>query len=118
MNIETIKEELRKPFPDAAIRWRKQRDMWLAYVTAHQVEQRLDNIVGFENWECEYYEVAGKVYCRLTLDINGKKISKSDCGAESNFDADKGQASDAFKRAAKRFGIGRSLWLNPPTHNQ
>lgn len=137
--MNDIKEQLREPFPQDLIKFRAgSGGKMLAYVTAHQVEQRLDNVVGWENWQCEYYDVAGKVYCKIGILINnttddadkasygGKNyiagdanwVWKSDCGSETGFAAEKGQASDAFKRAAKKFGIGRHLWLNPPTFNK
>lgn len=119
MKIEEIKEALSKPFPDKMIKFRKgSGNQMLPYVTAHIVEQRLDNSLGFENWDCEYYEVAGKVYCKIGIKTDDGWLYKSDAGAESNFDPEKGQASDAFKRAAKKFGVGRHLWLCPPKYNQ
>ena len=37
-------------------------------------------------------------------------VTKSDCGTETDVEAEKGQASDAFKRAGVMFGIGRDLY--------
>ena len=38
---------------------------------------------------------------------------KSDCGTESNTEAQKGEASDSFKRACFNWGIGRELYTSP-----
>lgn len=82
----------------------------VAYIDARQVMDMLDQIVGNENWQDHYREVAGKVYCDLSIKVDGEWITKSDCGSESNHEAEKGQASDAFKRAAVKWGIGRFLY--------
>lgn len=73
----------------------------------------LDDTVGSENWQKEYYEVKGNVYCRIGILTENGWIWKSDCGIESNIDAQKGEASDAFKRACVNWGIGRELYSGP-----
>ncbi len=40
-------------------------------------------------------------------------VWKSDCGTESNTEAQKGEASDSFKRACFNWGIGRELYTSP-----
>lgn len=82
----------------------------VAYIDARQVMDLLDDIIGPENWQDHYREVAGKVYCDLSLRVNEEWVTKSDCGTASQFEADKGQASDAFKRAAVKWGVGRFLY--------
>ncbi|PIQ25281.1 hypothetical protein COW36_19895 [bacterium (Candidatus Blackallbacteria) CG17_big_fil_post_rev_8_21_14_2_50_48_46] len=82
----------------------------VAYIDARQVMDLLDEVVGPENWQDHYREVAGKIYCDLSILIEDEWITKSDCGTASHFEADKGQASDAFKRAAVKWGIGRFLY--------
>lgn len=74
----------------------------------------LDETLGSERWQKEYYEVKGNVYCKVGIKTDsGEWIWKSDCGIESNVDAQKGEASDAFKRAVVNFGIGRELYSAP-----
>ncbi len=46
-----------------------------------------------------------------TLTVHG--VSKSDVGTASQWEASKGCASDALKRAAVHFGIGRYLYALP-----
>lgn len=82
----------------------------VAYIDARQVMDLLDEVMGPENWQDHYREVAGNVYCDLSLKINNEWVTKSDCGSQSNFEAEKGQASDAFKRAAVKWGVGRFLY--------
>jgi len=85
----------------------------VAYVDARQVMSLLDEVVGPANWQDHYREVAGNVYCDLSIRVGDSWVTKSDCGTESNFEAEKGQASDAFKRAAVKWGICRFLYELP-----
>lgn len=85
----------------------------LLYKTARTDMQILDETVGAENWSCDYKEIKGNLFCGIT--VNG--VTKWDCGIESREDDDgnekKGEASDAFKRAGFRWGIGRELYTSP-----
>jgi len=82
----------------------------IAYVDARDVAEHLDNIVGPENWSDEYYDLNGKIYCRLGIKVGSEWICKSDVGTESQTEKEKGQASDAFKRAAVKWGINRDAY--------
>lgn len=74
----------------------------------------LDETVGPENWQCEFYECKGTLFCRVgILTEDSKWIWKSNAGAPSNMEAAKGEASDALKRAAFTWGIGRELYTAP-----
>lgn len=87
----------------------------LVYKNARTDMDILDETFGVMGWQCSYSEVNGVVYCTISVYDENKKmwISKTDCGAETQVEAEKGQASDAFKRAAFRFGIGRALYSCP-----
>ena len=91
----------------------------LLYKTARTDMDILDETVGAENWQCEYEEIKGNMYCKIgikNLDT-GEWIWKQDCGIESREDGEgnekKGEASDAFKRAGFKWGIGRELYTSP-----
>lgn len=74
----------------------------------------LDETVGPMNWKKSFYSVNGNLYCSVAIkDDNGEWVSKDDCGIESNMDAAKGEASDAFKRACFNWGLGRELYTCP-----
>lgn len=73
----------------------------------------LDETVGVQNWQREHYECKGNLFCRVGILIDGVWIWKSDCGTESNTEAQKGEASDSFKRACFNWGIGRELYTAP-----
>jgi hypothetical protein len=111
-----ISRELKQPFKN--VHYRPQqcyngKVLLLAYIDGRDAMKRLDDVVGFENWQDDYKEVKGNLYCTLSICINGQWISKCDCGTESNTDAEKGEASDAFKRAGVKWGIGRYLYYLP-----
>lgn len=105
----------------------------LLYKNARCDMNILDEAIGPENWQREHYECKGNLFCRVginiapTIDMRGSdgfdgfaKIAehwvwKSDCGTESNTEAQKGEASDSFKRACFNWGIGRELYTAPFT---
>lgn len=86
----------------------------LAYITARAVMDRLDHVVGQANWRDEYESApAGGVMCTLYIRVDDEWIGKSDVGTNTEFESEKGGVSDAFKRAAVKWGIGRYLYNLP-----
>lgn len=86
----------------------------LLYKNARVDMNILDETVGAENWQREHYECKGNLFCRVGIKTDaGDWIYKSDCGTESNTEAQKGEASDSFKRACFNWGIGRELYTSP-----
>ncbi len=75
----------------------------------------LDETVGPENWTRTHSNINGKLFCTVSIwDADkGQWISKSDVGVPSNFQAEKGESSDSFKRACTCWGIGRELYTAP-----
>jgi hypothetical protein len=126
----TTFEALRAPFRPDELEWRVQSSgindkgewaMVLAYVTNRAIQDRLDNVVGPANWKNEY--VAGPdggVMCGLSIlhsytDDDGKVlaaqwITKWDGAPNTDIESVKGGLSDAMKRAAVQWGIGRYLY--------
>ena len=95
----------------------------LLYKTARTDMDMLDKVFGPENWQCRYDEIKGNLYCTILVrSESGEWVGKQDCGIESRSDGDgnekKGEASDAFKRAGFRWGIGRELYTAPFTFLQ
>ena len=86
----------------------------LLYKNARVDMNVLDETVGAEKWQREHYDCKGNLFCRVGIKTkDGEWIWKSDCGTESNTDAQKGEASDSFKRACFNWGIGRELYTSP-----
>lgn len=75
----------------------------------------LDETIGSTNWQRIHEFKDGKLYCTISLWDADKQmwIEKEDVGVESNTEAEKGQASDSFKRACVNWGIGRELYTAP-----
>jgi hypothetical protein len=82
----------------------------LLYKDARVDMNILDETVGAENWQRDHYECKGNMYCKVGICCDGQWVWKSDCGTESNTEAEKGEASDSFKRACVNWGIGRELY--------
>ena len=90
----------------------------LLYKTARTDMDLLDETVGAGNWTNDYKEIKGNLYAGIgIIQENGGIQWKWDCGIESREDEEgnqkKGEASDAFKRAGFRWGIGRELYTSP-----
>lgn len=92
----------------------------LLYKNARCDMNILDETVGAENWQREHYECKGNLFCRVGIrtclkdnEAVAEWVWKSDCGVESNTEAQKGEASDSFKRACFNWGIGRELYTSP-----
>ena len=90
----------------------------LLYKTARVDMDILDETYGIEGWQCEYETIKDNLYCKIGIWNKelGQWIWKQDCGIESKTDKGnekKGEASDAFKRAGFKVGIGRELYTSP-----
>lgn len=87
----------------------------LLYKTARTDADLLDETVGAGRWENDFKLVDDVLYGGIGVDYegNGHYVWKWDAGVESNAEAEKGRASDAFKRAGFKHGIGRELYSSP-----
>lgn len=87
----------------------------LLYKNARCDMNILDETVGAENWQREHKELKENIYCGVSIwdDVKQQWITKWDCGKESFSEAEKGEASDSFKRACTNFGLGRELYSSP-----
>lgn len=110
--------DLAAPFPGDEIEWRvgstngdKTKGLALAYLTARHVMDRLDDVCGPENWMCSYVETPkGRMIGTISIRVGDDWVSKSDGAGDSDVEAEKGAISDALKRAAVPWGIGRYLY--------
>lgn len=113
--------KLKEPFPYDDIEWRLQQadkgknGIWgkcLAYVTNRAICNRLDEVVGPENWKNEFKTGPdGGVLCGLSIKVDGEWVTKFDGSENTNIEAVKGGLSGAMKRAASTgWGIGRYLY--------
>ena len=94
------------------------RALAMPYIDARTVMDRLDTVLGMDAWKDAYEPLAdGTVLCRLSCRIADAWIEKQDVGAPSEQkdagDRRKAAFSDALKRAAVKFGVGRYLYQTP-----
>lgn len=88
----------------------------LLYKTARTDANLLDETFGPDRWQNDFKIVDGVLYGGIGIESgDGEWIWKWDAGTESNTEAEKGRASDAFKRAGFKWGIGRELYTAPFT---
>ncbi|WP_394749565.1 Rad52/Rad22 family DNA repair protein [Spongiimicrobium salis] len=122
MEIQEILTNLKKKIP---YKWRvqsfsqyKPEASCVAYIDSRDVQDVLDaNCV----WSDRYYCEGGLLFCEITIYADGHEYKRSDTGSESNVEKQKGHSSDAFKRAAVKFGVGRFLYdlpIHKVTSNQ
>jgi hypothetical protein len=121
--LQTIASALSAPFEIKDIKFKPQmvknnRALAMAYIDARLIQDRLDEVLGVENWQDRYDILPdGSVMCRLRVKLGGRWITKSDVGSPSeqpdSGDRLKAAFSDALKRAAVKFGIGRYLYRLP-----
>lgn len=108
INLEDLKAEI-------AVKWRIQSisdkgAICIPYIDSRQAQELLDTVCGPENWQDDYKAVDSKVYAGVGIKINGEWVWKWDVGVESNIEKEKGEASDSFKRACVKWGIGRHCY--------
>lgn len=121
--VEELTEALAAPFEVREVRFKPavvsgNRALALAYVDARVIQDRLDLVLGVSGWQDEYECLPdGSVVCRLRLRLGDEWITKMDVGGQSEQpdegDRRKAAFSDALKRAAVKFGIGRYLYRLP-----
>lgn len=113
MNIKDLKKVIPHSWRVQSFSKNKPMAQCVAFINSRDVQNLLDEVVGQENWQDDYKEVKGNVYAGIGIKVGSEWIWKWDCGVESNMDAQKGEASDAFKRAAVKWGVGRFLYDLP-----
>ncbi|HEY8505096.1 MAG TPA: Rad52/Rad22 family DNA repair protein [Gemmataceae bacterium] len=122
-SVKEITRALAAPFDHREVKFKPQlvkgnRAIAVAYVDARVIQDRLDEVLGVENWQDEYQLLPdNSVLCRLRLKLGKRWITKMDVGSPSEQpdggDRLKAAFSDALKRAAVKFGVGRYLYRLP-----
>ncbi len=109
--------KLSEPFAPWEIEWRAgsvyqdKRATLLAYLTARAVMDRLDEVVGPDRWQDSYEQgPGGGIVCTISVLTEHGWVSKCDGAENTKIEAIKGGLSDAYKRSAVKWGIGRYLY--------
>lgn len=118
-----IATALAEPFDVAEVHFKPgvvsgNRALALAYADARAIQDRLDDVLGVDGWQDDYDCLPyGSVVCRLRIRLGDEWITKVDVGSPSEQpdggDRLKAAFSDALKRVAVKFGIGRYLYRIP-----
>ena len=113
-------DALKAPFHPDEIEWRiqtvstrnKPSCLLIPYITNRAIMNRLDEVVGSENWWSEYYPSQGGdgIECRLSIRVGDRVVTKRDAAPPTRIESIKGGYSDSMKRAAVHWGIGRYLY--------
>jgi len=107
--LEKLKEEI--PY-----KWREQSvnqrgATMVAYIDARQLFDQLDKVCGPGNWQSDFRLVDNKLYGGIGINVEDSGwVWKWDVGSESNVEKEKGESSDALKRAGIHWGVGRFLY--------
>ena len=106
---------LAAPFDASELKLRSQSGRQMPYVTARTIMNRLDEVLGPENWWDDFVPLEHSVICRMTIRLpDGTILTKCDAGGYAGLadpgDDDKSGFADAFKRTAVKFGVGRYLY--------
>ncbi len=122
-DVQALTQALSAPFDPSEVRFKPavvsgNRALALAYVDARVIQDRLDEVLGAEGWQDSYRCLPdGSVICRLRLRLGNEWVTKMDVGGPSEQpdggDRMKAAFSDALKRAAVKFGVGRYLYRLP-----
>ena len=115
MKLSDIQKRLQAPFPVKDVHWKpasfnreRSRALLLAHIDARAVQDRLDATCP-DDWsfELELVTVAMRPTVKGRLTVLG--VVREDFGEGDEVSTLKAAASDAFKRCAGQFGIGRYL---------
>lgn len=109
-NLKLLEEEIPCQWRVQSYSTNKPSAQCVAYIDARDVMDLLDKVVGKENWQDDYRLIDGKLIAGIGIKCGDEWVWKWDTGTESNMEAEKGQMSDAFKRAGVKWGVGRFLY--------
>jgi hypothetical protein len=122
-DVAAVTRALAAPFDAREVKFKPavvtgSRALALAYVDARVIQDRLDEVLGVEGWQDDYeFLPDGSVVCRLRVRLGDEWLTKVDVGGPSeqpdDGDRRKAAVSDALKRAAVKFGVGRYLYRLP-----
>ncbi len=114
---ETPWDQLAEPFPDSEVKQRPGRGgMTYSYVDARAVMQRFDDVLTPEGWNKMTKPIGeDKAWCRIEVKVGDAWVGREDVGYRNGPDDEeplKSAVSDAFKRTAVYFGVGRHLYTD------
>lgn len=117
---DALLKQLKNPFEPKFVKWRvgatnsdKTKGIALAYIDSREVKKRLDEVCGLAGWQDRLIEVDKGFISEIDIWIEDRWITRSNAAGLTQVEAVKGGASDAFKRAAAKWGVGHYLYYLP-----
>lgn len=115
-----LQKRLSAPFYPSEIEWRigatngnKTSGIALPYITNRAIQNRLDEVCGVYGWKNEFIVNDKSKICGISIKVDNEWLTKYDGADDTNIEATKGGISNAMKRAAVQWGIGRYLYKLP-----
>lgn len=108
-DIQVKVKSIKQDFKDKS----KYSGFFLLYKNARVDMDILDKVFGPDGWQRHHKEAKGNLFCTVSVRYGDIWVDKEDVGVESFSEAEKGEASDSFKRACVNVGIGRELYSSP-----
>lgn len=119
-SADVLLTQLKNPFNPKQLKWRvgatnkeKTKGIALAYLDAREVMKRLDDVCGPDRWQTKLTRTGDGFTCELGIKFGDEWVWKSNSAGDTKVESIKGGASDAFKRAAAVWGVGRYLYYLP-----
>lgn len=120
MNEQDLQKKFNAPFYPSEIEWRigatntnKTSGIALPYITNRAIQNRLDEVCGVFGWKNEFIVNDKSKICGISIKVGDEWLTKYDGADDTNIEATKGGISNAMKRAAVQWGIGRYLYKLP-----
>lgn len=117
---DTMLMQLKNPFDPKFIKWRvgatnreKDKGIALAYVDSREVMKRFDEVCDLDGWQSRLISTEGGFICEIDIWIGDRWVTRANAAGNTKVEPIKGGASDAFKRAASSWGVGRYLYYLP-----
>lgn len=120
-DIQTLFAEFRKPLTADEIEWKiatnnEEKATVVPYIDNRAVLNRLDKVFGVDGWQNVFMACEKGFLCGLSIMVAGQWITKWDGAGVTDIEPVKGGISDAQKRAAHQWGLGRELYSYPTVH--
>lgn len=119
-SADVLLAQLKNPFNPNQLKWRvgatnkeKTKGIALAYLDAREVMKRLDDVCGPDRWQTKLTRTGEGFTCEIGIKFDTEWVWKSNSAGDTKVEPIKGGSSDAFKRAAAVWGVGRYLYYLP-----
>lgn len=117
---KALLKQLKNPFDPKFVKWRvgarnqeKTKGIALAYIDSREVKKRFDDVCGISRWRDRLVAVDNGFISEIDIKIDDEWITRANAAGLTKVEPIKGGASDAFKRAAAKWGVGHYLYYLP-----